>query len=239
MKVSPRISAAATAATAVVSSVPESLTLAEYAPLARVTLKELPYTQHMDHMGMGVVGELGEFTDLLKKYHLGKGVDPSGARNSDGTPVVLRIAEGGVFDKVNASEEGGDAWWYVVNYLPELQLTTNDIEPAFAYGFSLGRAWSDSPAKLIFQACAQVAKAAGDLSTDYLPDEVFRKAAMQVMARNLGALYGFHGLDLGQSLARNIAKLEKRHGKKFSETAGLGLGRDLNAERTALEGGAA
>lgn len=202
--------------------------LKEYQPLARRTLKEMPYPLHVEHMGLGVNGELGEFCDAIKKFFVyGKGVDPA-------TPSkALSVADGGVLDKVNLSEEGGDCFWYVVGYLPELELTTDVLKNGFDEGLQDSIHWKRGANKLITEVQAQVSKATLDLMNEERPDVTTRIACMQIIGRNLGKLYGFFGLNLSDSLDANIAKLAKRYGDKYSDVAALN--RDLGAERSTLE----
>ena len=73
----------------------------EYIPLAIRTCKPLPFADHINHMGLGIVGEMGEIVDQLKKaYIYGKAID-----------------------QVNIVEEVGDVAWYVagvVQFYPNL-----------------------------------------------------------------------------------------------------------------------
>lgn len=197
-------------------------------------MKELPYAQHMEHMGVGLNGELGEFCDALKKHIIyGKGVDPTGKRNKDGSPDAVLVKDGGVIDKVNLAEEGGDCFWYTVGYLPELLVSTSALQDAFNIGYGNSVLMNESDIKLITLVQVQVSHATYDLMTDSLPSEGVRTACIQIIGRNLGLLYGRFGLSLEASLDANIAKLAKRYGDKFSDVSALN--RDTGAERTVLE----
>lgn len=211
--------------------------LEQYIPLARRTLKELPYAQHIDHMALGVIGELGEFADGLKKFLIyGKGVDPAGAKNEDGTVKALSVKDGGVLDKINLMEEGGDAFWYIVGLLPELDLQHDVLQGAFDHGFVIGRDFAGANAggtSIIAPANAQIAMAVYNLLGFDQPVRTIAFSNMQIIGKNMGLLYGFFGLDLATSLDRNIAKLAKRYGDKFSDVAALN--RDLAGERKVLE----
>lgn len=213
------------------------MNLETYQPLARRTMKEMAYLQHVEHMSLGVNSELGEICDALKKFFVyGKGVDPSGKKDANGQPVAMKVEDGGVIDLINLAEEGGDAFWYIVGFLPELDISPAELESAFRHGLGLGQDWTYSANRLITQMQAQAATVTLQLQEyhDGAPPTV-RLAAVQVMGRNMGMLYGFFGLDLEASLATNIAKLAKRYGDKYSDAAGLN--RDTAAERVVLEKG--
>lgn len=223
------------------------MNLEQYGPLARVTLKQLPFAEHMEHMGLGVVGEIGEFADGLKKFlAYNQGVDITGKRAPDGKLLKgvndTFFAEDGrqiFLDKINLMEEGGDGWWYIVNYLLELELGADLCQKAFNDGLLDGANMVNkvSGPKVILRANARIATAVADLTVDELPELVTRMANVQIICRAMGTLYGFFGLDLSQSLDRNIAKLKVRYGDKFSAAAAQV--RDLAGERAALEGNAA
>jgi len=69
--------------------------LTKYQELAKRTLKDLGSQQkNMLHMKMGLITEVGELLDALKKH----------------------IAYGKELDIVNLMEEWGDAMWYIANY---------------------------------------------------------------------------------------------------------------------------
>jgi NTP pyrophosphatase (non-canonical NTP hydrolase) len=207
----------------------KQLTLVQYQPLARRTMKEMPFAAHLEHMGLGITGEFGEFIDAIKKFFVhGKGVDPKD-RMKD-----LKVADGGVLDTVNLSEEGADAWWYVVGDAKELDVSMTALQAAFDEGVRWAKEWTRGPNKLVLQCNSQVAAAVAAITQDDMPTESVRLNGMQIIARNLGMLYGYFDLDLGTSLALNIAKLAERYGDKYSDEGGLV--RDLIKERQILTG---
>ncbi len=208
--------------------------LETYVPLARRTMKEMPFALHQEHMGLGVIGEIGEFADAVKKFFVyGKGVDATGKINADGKASSLSVADGGILDKVNLSEEGGDCFWYVVGYLPENEVDVKELQAGFDMGYALGAAYVGSSNGLVLEVMATISKAAHDLSYPDLQPLSTRTNAIAIMGRSLGKLYGHFNLVLDDSLDRNIAKLAKRYGDKYSDVAALT--RDIGAERAVLQ----
>jgi len=93
-----------------------SLSLKEYQQLAKRTLKDLGTDQkNLLHMKMGLMTEIGELLDALKKH----------------------IAYGKELDAVNIREEWGDAMWYIANYYTikgkELHFEAESIFDLFFY----------------------------------------------------------------------------------------------------------
>lgn len=189
------------------------MNLIEYQPLARRTMKELPTLgEHLEHMMLGVIGELGEFFDAIKKFAV------------YGKPQ----------DRVNLHEEGGDALWYIVGYLPELDVPVGVLQAGFDQGYTSGKLWNLGRASLLASVIATSAKACYDIGETTTSANT-RFAAISLLGRSMGLLYGFFDLSLEESLDRNIAKLQKRYGEKYSDLAALN--RDLDGERAVLEGG--
>lgn len=207
--------------------------LQRYQPLARRTLKELPtLREHLNHMSIGVIGEIGEFADAIKKCFIyGALIDKAGPK--DGPKLYGMDAVALDYIHVNLEEEGGDAWWYTVGYVPELKLNLNVLQTAFDYGAELAAEVTD-PVGLVIEANAQIAAAALTLADENLVHDNSGRAvaAAQIIARNYGRLYTYFGLSLDRSLDRNIAKLAKRYGDRYSDEAALV--RDLQGEFSVL-----
>jgi hypothetical protein len=208
--------------------------LSEYQPLARRTMKELAPADHIEHMAIGMAGEIGEMCDAVKKAFIyGALIDPKGPK--DGKKVYGMAAVGLPHMHANFEEEGGDVWWYVIGDVPELKLSIKDLQVAFDYGLELAATWDKGAVRLILEINAQVAQAANALANpDMLHDPVGALLNSQIVARNMGRFYGFFELNLARSLTRNLAKLAKRHGDKFNDVGVLF--RDLEAEQAILEG---
>lgn len=207
--------------------------LITYQPLARRTMKELPtFRQHVEHMTLGINGELGEIADALKKFMIyGKGVDPADRKKD------LAVADGGILDLVNLSEEGGDAWWYIVGLTPELGDTAKNLaalQAGYDNGYAMASGLTSGPVALITQMQVQAATVTLDLlGFDAAPSENIATASLNILGRNMGLFYGHYGLLLADSLEANIAKLAKRYGDKYSDVAALN--RDTAAERQVLD----
>lgn len=219
----------------------------QYAPLARRTLKELPREEHFVHMALGLTGEMGEFIDAIKKFVIyGKGIDPSGAKNPDGSPVVMLVKDGGVLDTTNLTEETGDDFWYAANLLPELGVPAEVLQRAIDGGYTEGTRYrldstvNNGPfalAKALLSANLAVAAVSDKIANN---PEMFTvsgsksTAVVESLGGVLGSLCGLFNLDPTQAMDLNIKKLAKRYGDKFSDVAALN--RDLAAERQVLEG---
>lgn len=209
------------------------MNLQEYQPLARRTMKELPLAEHIEHMGIGVTGELGEIADAIKKFSIyGKGVDPQDPSKE------LRVADGGVMDLVNLAEEGGDAWWYIVGLQPEVDASLLVMERTFEAGVQAAETlqWAGfSLARLAVRIQRNMA-----LNADVLlgfggkfPERSTATHYVNAMCFDMGVLYGKLGITLSASLKANVEKLAKRYGDKYSDCAALN--RDTDAERAVLE----
>lgn len=198
-------------------------TIDQYQPLARRSLKELPQREHFIHMGLGIIGEIGEFADAVKK-----------------NAIYLKP-----LDSVNLMEEGGDTFWYTGNLHPEIPVPQTQLQAAFDLGYAQGKAQAGQGifegGLLVIEVMAQASTAMCNIigGPQNMADPLdYDKAATNVIIiyKALGRLYGAFNLDLLQSLEVNIAKLAKRYGDKFSEYAALN--RDLDGERQVLEAGA-
>lgn len=197
------------------------MTFEEYLKLAPRTCKELPAIKHIEHMAMGVVGEFGEIIDAIKKSEI----------------------YGKELDKVNLTEEVGDALWYAaclidVFGLPEEYETFESL----AAQTSLQKLENSRKAVVrhLLNMNHTVAGIAGALAavTDLDPDEDLNVAEVKDAAAGLLILlYGtalLLDVDIYEAMDRNIAKLAKRYGDKYSDYNALN--RDLDSERKLLEG---
>lgn len=195
----------------------------EYAPLARRTLKELPFRHHLIHMGMGVTGEMGELIDATKKV----------------------LIYGKAMDKTNIMEEIGDCLWYVANMLQEIGIGPQALQVHLYRGYDNGvhlRGQIEEDVFVLGEALLGMNKAVADqcatlpqLHPVMGPGTSQAMLMVEIIAGNLGILAGLLDVDLAQAMQRNIEKLAKRYGDKYSDVAALN--RDTSAERTVLEGG--
>lgn len=193
---------------------------ADYIPLAIRTCKELPLPDHVNHMGLGIIGEMGEIVDQLKKGKVyGKGVD-----------------------QVNIIEEVGDVAWYVaglVNLFPSLHgyLDSDELRnDVHAERLAIAKA---RLTRTILMNTMAAANLVVDLDVVYGEPDIDMQAAesiVQTLCKFLFATAVLLDVDLGQALDVNIAKLAKRYGDKYTDYAALN--RDLDGERAVLEAGA-
>lgn len=192
------------------------MNLEQYQPLARRTMKELPLPKHIEHMAVGINGELGEIADAIKKHTI----------------------YGKELDMVNLHEEGGDAWWYIAGLQPELRGDFAAMQRAFDGGFHEGSGFNSWSARSLIYTVTFVQR---ELSLNtyallVLGDVIPKNTGahyLNALCHSMGLLYGRLGLDLSSSLVANIEKLSKRYGDKYSDFAALN--RDTAAERGVLE----
>lgn len=191
----------------------------EYAPLAMRTCKELPTADHINHMCLGIVGEMGELVDAIKKaYVYGKGVD-----------------------QTNIVEEIGDVSWYtagLVQCFPALADWLDGDELKQSINYEKLEVARESITRTILLNTMSAANLAVDLMM-FADDDNLQDANAEQVAKALGtALFATAVLlevDLAGAYEVNIAKLAKRYGDKYSDYAAIN--RDIDAERAVLEAG--
>lgn len=199
----------------------------EYATLARVTLKELPFASHLVHMALGVAGEVGEIIDAVKKV----------------------LIYGKAPDTINFKEEVGDITWYIACLLKELAVDPLVMQRFLDRGVVAGKTIqakiaAEAPSsmelgRVVLHINKEVAELAFDLAQ--LSEEGVATSVaigfIERLSNFTGVIAGLVDVDVSQAMERNIEKLKERYGDKFSAHAALN--RDLGAERRVLEGGAA
>lgn len=196
------------------SLVSQPLTFATYFPLARRTLKELPYKAHRQHMALGFCGELGELLDAIKKHAI------------YGKPL----------DKVNLAEEIGDVSWYVVNLVPELGFQPALLDQWVAE-FKPGKEGKDlDDVDFMLAMNLSAALVAAPLVDDLKPASPMALDILRGLTELLCEIAHRFEIPLAGIFEANILKLQKRYGDKYSDFAALN--RDLGAERSVLEGSA-
>ena len=194
----------------------------EYAPLARRTLKELPFQEHLNHMAMGFTGEMGELIDAFKKH----------------------VVYGKPLDSANVLEEIGDMGWYVVNLCKELEVDPAELDTTVSE--TLDTDWTESGwetlgvTEKLLHLNQELGYAGVWLSMDLEQGEdtsapKSKLDLMRYLAGILVIICDTLKVDLYEALDVNIAKLAKRYGDKYSDYAALN--RDLTAEREILEAG--
>jgi len=193
----------------------------EYIPLAIRTCKSLPFADHINHMGLGIVGEMGEIVDQLKKaYIYGKAID-----------------------QVNIVEEVGDVAWYVagvVQFYPNLHsfIESDELKNSINY-----EKLAEAKSKITRTALLNTMSAA-NLVVDMgiLADEAGEPSdegeeVAKTLCVFLFATAVLLDVYLAEAFEVNIAKLAKRYGDKYSDYAAIN--RDIDAERAVLEAGTA
>lgn len=205
-----------------------TLTFQEYSPLAMRTCKELPREDHITHMVLGIIGEVGELVDAVKRHYI------------YGKPL----------DIANVKEEIGDLSWYVAGLMgvrPEsAKYAASRVEsfvadPRYREGIAVAKR---SPAKTV----AVLAHSFTDIATDILEcnyasdfentddeDATEWDGLLGLLLVPLHQAAAMFDIDLGEALYTNIQKLSQRYGDKYTDFSALN--RDLAAERTLLEAG--
>ena len=191
----------------------------EYAPLAMRTCKELPTADHINHMCLGIVGEMGELVDAIKKaYVYGKGID-----------------------QTNIVEEVGDVSWYtagLVQHFPTLADWMDSDELKQSINYEKLEVARENITRTILLNAMSAANLAADLmmfaDNDNLQD-TDAEEVVKTLGTSLFATAVLLDVDLAEALEVNIAKLAKRYGDKYSDYAAIN--RDIDAERAVLEAG--
>ena len=182
----------------------------EYATLALRTVKWLPTAdKDLEHAQVGMVTELGELFDAWKKV----------------------AVHGKVVDNVNAIEEIGDVFWYVnllwevIGEAPEdLQLLWDEsIKPETMEIVSTREIDILSDLHIMTSNILSLSLEDTDLIKEELVPYFFA----------INRLIAATGFEVSDALDKNIRKLAKRYGDKYSDQAALI--RDLEVERQTLE----
>ena len=186
----------------------------EYMPLALRTAKPHPHEQQVKHAVLGLVTEVGELADAIKRHAI------------YGKPL----------DKVNVMEECADCWWYLNLFMHEKHLGPSLVDAAWAQSLSVQAenkriltGWG------LVDAMLGTAALVGVLIAESRVSGVSDRELVSVIASSLCAFLLVAETDLSTSLVRNIDKLAERYGDKYSDYAALN--RDTTAERKVLEGG--
>lgn len=189
-----------------------------YVPLAIRTCKELPLPDHINHMALGVTGEMGEIIDQLKKAYIYN------------KPL----------DQVNIVEEVGDVAWYVAGFVAKFG-TAEYMEQVPEAHAADEEAIVKAKARVthsILGISHAFSDVMGEIQTAVEQGNTrVAKRGSEVLCAILYALSRLLDVDLEQAYDVNIAKLAKRYGDKYSDYAAQN--RDLAGERAVLEAGTA
>ena len=191
----------------------------EYVPLAMRTCKPLPFADHINHMGLGIVGEMGEIVDQLKKaYIYGKAID-----------------------QVNIVEEVGDVAYYVAGvaqFYPNLHsfIESDELKNSIHHE-KLAEAKSKITRTILLNtmSAANLVVDMGVLADEAGEPSDEGEEVAKTLCVFLFATAVLLDVDLAEACEVNIAKLAKRYGDKYSDYAAIN--RDIDAERAVLEAG--
>lgn len=191
------------------------MNFSEYMPLALRTAKPFPHDQQVKHAILGLVTEVGELADNIKRFAI----------------------YGKPFDGVNLMEEVADCCWYLNLYMHEMHLGGKLVddqweECAAAYA---KKEISEDPWEMVDMALGLAALSATLFANERergVPD----REAVSLISMGLCAFLLVAKYTLSDALVKNIDKLALRYGDKYSDYRALN--RDTAAERQVLEGGA-
>ena len=179
-----------------------------YAQTVTLRARPMPPDQQLIHAQIGMLTELGELGDLIKR----------------------EFAYGKEFDRINLLEEVGDIFWYLVLYC-ELQMHPARLDEMVRDAQATYQGTPESDEKVLRTLGRYIAKLAGSKELELTGYEVRFSVGVTVML-----LYAFlvkYDFTVEQCLIANDAKLEKRTGKTYNREAILN--RDTDAERKILE----
>jgi len=188
----------------------------EYMPLALRTAKPFPHEQQVKHALLGLVTEIGELADNVKRFAI----------------------YGKPFDAVNMMEEVADCCWYLNLYMHEMHLggkLVDDIWEETKVGFLAGKGLSTDLWDLVDMALMSAALVGG-VAVPEKERGVSNREMVVGIATGLCGYLVYAGYTLDAALTKNIDKLALRYGDKYSDY--MALNRDTGAERKVLEGGA-
>lgn len=190
-------------------------TLAEYQQLASRTCPDLGSPEaNMFHMNSGIVTEIGEAIDPIKKF----------------------IAYKKPIDTVNVGEEIADCCWYIAN---KARIFLSQEQKDSIWGkmdvFTVCMKDFESQERLKISSIYDAANILFCITpVGYLDNVKDLRSCVGVPdVVLLHKVADYFGLDFWQLLTNNIAKLQVRYPEKFTEEAALN--RNLEAERKELE----
>ena len=179
-----------------------------YLQTVKLRAKPMPSDKQIVHAQIGMLTELGELGDLIKR----------------------EFVYGKEFDRINLLEEVGDIFWYLVLYCDELQIHMSKLDAILANTKAHLQGTPEADEKMLRVAGQSISTLAADDLLG-LGGETLGMVEATVML-----LYAFlvkYGFTVEQCLIANDAKLEKRTGKAYNREAILN--RDTDAERQILE----
>lgn len=186
----------------------------EYMPFALRTAKPHPHDQQVKHALLGLVTEIGELADAIKRHAIYD------------KPL----------DKVNVMEECADCWWYLNLFMHEKHIGPSLVDSVWEEACEVYRLSNKAPTNWeLVDMMLGIAALSATLSVGEKQRGVPDREVVQVIAGGLCAFLIVAETDLSTSLVTNVSKLAQRFGDKYSDYRALN--RDTAAERQVLEGG--
>lgn len=180
----------------------------EYAPLALRTCKPMDRDLQIKHAQIGMVTEIGEFADMIKRH----------------------VIYGKPLDAVNAKEEIGDYCWYLNLFCDQLYIHPRAVTEFFSTSIEKNG--------MVDQSLLDVTLALASLTGTYVIGEEERGISNMRLVQHtcilLLALCLETGNTIGDCLDANINKLAVRYDDTYSDYRALH--RDLFAEQASLNG---
>ncbi|WP_454735436.1 MazG nucleotide pyrophosphohydrolase domain-containing protein [Cupriavidus necator] len=177
----------------------------QYAPLALRTAKPLPRDEQIQHAQLGLVTEVGELADAVKRH----------------------VIYGKDLDITNFVEEVGDVMWYVNLLVDQLAIHPRVISRLIEESFG-----EETGEMTLVTQVLLTASITGALAS-YQELEENPQAMLAVVIEGLVHLLKRFDRKLDEAMEANVNKLAKRYGDKYSDYAALN--RDVDAERAGLE----
>ena len=182
-------------------------TVEEYQQLASRTCVDLGSPElNLRHMQMGVITEVGETLDVIKKF----------------------VAYGKPLDIVNIGEEIADTIWYKANEARMAGIVWTQA--------TFERNCAELDAAMLRKEIVPISEHTVDgFITSVIPSRYGKSEANTALEDVviLNVVSNFYSLDFFQILTNNINKLKIRYPEKFTNEAALN--RDTTAERVELE----
>lgn len=178
----------------------------EYAPLAARTAKPLERTAQIEHAQLGVITEMGELADQVKRH----------------------VIYGKDLDITNFVEEVGDVMWYLALLIAEIGVQPRVINRAIEDAYDE----APEPDISLTEFVRMLAALGGALAAYKESNENPGQIATLLIGGLVQLLKRFDR-QMSEAMEANINKLAKRYGDKYSDYAAVN--RDVEAEREGLE----
>lgn len=201
------------------------MTFVTYSPLALRTVKPFPHGKQIIHAVLGLITELGELADNIKNLAVYE-KDFDAPREGKST---LRV---------NMMEEVADSYWYINLFMVEKKMDLGLMDNAWLMSADMPHDMQlvlDDPFGMAENIVELVGIAAGLLQPLEDRGSGTDSAILEMVGARLGQYLRIAGYSLSDACKRNVQKLAKRYGDKYSDFAATN--RDLEAEQKVLAGG--